>query len=168
MISHTQRSWLTRLSRPQDYDKALNEVKIIRKCSHVNIVRYKDCFISQTNTGVTVLSIVMEYADAGDLQVSRLLGIRKPKPISRPVLIFQEFIKRQMKTNEYLDEKTIRYFFVQIGFALSYLHKNQILHRDLKSQNIFMTSTKLLKLGDFGISKTLRWTIFFFQNVGNV
>ena len=66
-----------------------------------------------------------------------------------------------MKTNEYLDEKTIRYFFVQIGFALSYLHKNQILHRDLKSQNIFMTSTKLLKLGDFGISKTLRWTIFF-------
>ena len=55
----------------------------------------------------------------------------------------------------FLDEKTIRYFLVQILFALSYLHKNHILHRDLKSHNIFMTSSKLLKLGDFGISRTL-------------
>jgi NIMA (never in mitosis gene a)-related kinase len=52
-------------------------------------------------------------------------------------------------------QSQIRNWLVQVAFALQYLHKNNILHRDLKPKNIFMTRAKLLKLGDFGISKTL-------------
>ena len=47
------------------------QVNIIRKCSHVNIIRYKDCYISSfspsASSASVILGIVMEYADAGDL-----------------------------------------------------------------------------------------------------
>ncbi len=77
----------------------------------------------------------MEYADAGDLHNC----IKKHREVKRL----------------HFPEPQIRNWLVQITFALQYLHKNSILHRDLKTQNIFMTRTGLLKLGDFGISKTL-------------
>ena len=59
-------------------------------------------------------------------------------------------------TNLILFQSQVRNWFVQICFALQYLHKKNILHRDIKTQNIFISANKLLKLGDFGISKTLR------------
>ena len=42
---------------------------------------------------------------------------------------------------------------IQICFGLQFIHKKNILHRDLKTQNIFLTSQNLIKIGDFGISK---------------
>ena len=44
----------------------------------------------------------------------------------------------------------------QVAFALEYLHKHKILHRDVKTHNIFMIKSGLVKLGDFGISVALR------------
>jgi len=78
----------------------------------------------------------MEYADAGDLG---------------------HHIKRQKEVEKKLfSEKQVRNWLVQITLALRYLHtKVRVLHRDIKPQNIFMTSNNLLKLGDFGISKIL-------------
>ena len=49
-------------------------------------------------------------------------------------------------------------WFVQLCMSLEYIHKRKILHRDLKSQNVFMTRNNTLKLGDFGISKVLENT----------
>lgn len=40
-------------------------------------------------------------------------------------------------------------------FGLNYLHENKILHRDIKTQNIFIDSEGTIKLADFGISKML-------------
>ena len=42
--------------------------------------------------------------------------------------------------------------------ALSYIHANKILHRDIKSSNIYMTKSGIVKIGDFGISKKLEST----------
>ena len=49
-------------------------------------------------------------------------------------------------------------WFVQIALALKHVHERKILHRDLKTQNIFLTSKGEVKMGDFGISRVLQDT----------
>ena len=46
-------------------------------------------------------------------------------------------------------------WFVQLCLAIKYIHDHKILHRDIKSQNIFLTDDGKVRLGDFGISKIL-------------
>lgn len=43
--------------------------------------------------------------------------------------------------------------FVQICLAVQHIHKKNMLHRDLKSQNVFLTKSGVVKLGDFGIAQ---------------
>lgn len=52
------------------------------------------------------------------------------------------------------DENQIIDWFIQMALAIYYMHERRILHRDLKTQNIFLTGGKI-RLGDFGISKVL-------------
>ena len=69
-------------------------------------------------------------------------------------------VKKQREVlKQHLPEEQILSWFVQITFALQYIHKKNILHRDLKTQNIFLTSQRLVKIGDFGISKVGRENI---------
>lgn len=42
---------------------------------------------------------------------------------------------------------------MQTTLALKHIHDRKILHRDLKTQNIFLTRSRVVKLGDFGIAK---------------
>ena len=79
----------------------------------------------------------MEYADGGDLQ-SKIKAAREEK--------------------KYLSEDEILNIFTQICLAIKHLHDRKILHRDLKSQNIFLTKAGIVKLGDFGIAKVLSHT----------
>jgi NIMA (never in mitosis gene a)-related kinase len=44
---------------------------------------------------------------------------------------------------------------VQICLALEYVHDQGVIHRDIKTQNIFLTGNNTVKLGDFGVSKLL-------------
>lgn len=65
------------------------------------------------------------------------------------------FLKTLKKNGEILNEKLIAFWFIQLLFGIRALHSKNILHRDLKSANIFLTKTFSLKIGDFGISKVL-------------
>ena len=49
----------------------------------------------------------------------------------------------------------------QLVSSLKYLHDKKILHRDLKTKNIFMTKKHKVKLGDFGLSKMMGSDISF-------
>jgi len=109
---------------------AQQEVEILSKLRHPNIVSYKESY--QSNEGY--LSIVMGYCEAGDLYTR---------------------LKKQAKTGEYLSETQTVEWFVQIAMALQYMHDRHILHRDLKTQNIFLTKSKIIKLGDLGIARVL-------------
>lgn len=104
---------------------ALNEVQILSSLCHPNIIQYLG---SLEVDGV--LMIEMEYADGGTLA---------------------QLISR----SSFLRELEILSLFKQCVAAIEYMHKNNILHRDLKTANVFLTTNKLIKVGDFGISKML-------------
>ncbi|RXG69884.1 Serine/threonine-protein kinase Nek8 [Armadillidium vulgare] len=67
-----------------------------------------------------------------------------------------ELIKKKKNDNSYLKKKEALELFCQICFAIQHIHEQNILHRDLKTQNIMLDKThKIAKVGDFGISKLL-------------
>ena len=49
-------------------------------------------------------------------------------------------------------------WFVQLCLALKHVHDRKILHRDIKTQNVFLTKSGMVKLGDFGIARVLSST----------
>eukprot|EP00670_Eutreptiella_braarudii_P008577 CAMPEP_0174313616 /NCGR_PEP_ID=MMETSP0810-20121108/5102_1 /TAXON_ID=73025 ORGANISM="Eutreptiella gymnastica-like, Strain CCMP1594" /NCGR_SAMPLE_ID=MMETSP0810 /ASSEMBLY_ACC=CAM_ASM_000659 /LENGTH=512 /DNA_ID=CAMNT_0015422455 /DNA_START=101 /DNA_END=1636 /DNA_ORIENTATION=+ len=109
-------------------DLARMEIKVLQKVGHPNVVRYIEHFEDSKH-----LYIVMEYAESGDLG-KLLKGAVLP-----------------MSEEEILD------YFVQMCMALQHIHSKQILHRDLKPQNLFLCKNKkVVKVGDFGISTILR------------
>ena len=62
------------------------------------------------------------------------------------------------KDNQILGENFIWEFFLKICIGVGYLHKNHVIHRDLKTSNIFLTKNGNIKIGDLGISKLLETT----------
>lgn len=54
-----------------------------------------------------------------------------------------------------LSESAILDYFVQICLALKHLHDKRILHRDVKTQNVFLARNGVVKVGDLGVSKVL-------------
>lgn len=60
-------------------------------------------------------------------------------------------------------ESKILHWFCQLALGLHYMHNSKVLHRDLKTQNIFLLGNGRLVLGDLGISKVLDGTMDFAQ-----
>ena len=114
-----------------------NEASIMKKLFHPNVISFKDVF---KDTKLDYFYIVMEYANDGDL--SKKIKAQKQK-------IFGE---------KYFSEEKIMQYFYQICRGLQYIHSKNIIHRDIKSQNIFLMKNGKLKIGDFGIAKALTET----------
>ena len=106
-----------------------NELLIMQTLSHKHIIQYHDSFIHKNK-----LSIITEYADNGDLH---------------------SLIQSHLRNNTFISEDSIWSIFIQLLIAITYLHSNHIIHRDIKPHNIFLFKSGTVKLGDFGISKRL-------------
>ncbi|KAJ8606278.1 hypothetical protein CTAYLR_010324 [Chrysophaeum taylorii] len=115
------------------------EVALLKRLNHPNIVGYRDSFLAKNKES---LCIVMQFADGGDLAAQ---------------------IKQAAKQRKLFGESKILHWFVQMALGLHYMHSNRVLHRDLKTQNIFLLGNGRLVLGDLGISKVLEGTMDFAQ-----
>jgi serine/threonine protein kinase len=110
-------------SRDKGYAKT--EILCLSIAKHFAVIQYVEHFVVDEDCIV----IIMEYADHGDLYNN---------------------IKRH---HLQLPERDAGIYFVQLLLALDCIHRRRMIHRDIKSANLFMTSMGLVKLGDFGFSQ---------------
>ena len=59
------------------------------------------------------------------------------------------------KKRKTLCEAEVRYYAMQIIEAISFMHENKIIHRDLKLGNLFLNDLMEIKVGDFGLATTV-------------
>ena len=74
-------------------------------------------------------------------------------------------LRKRNKAGEQFTEDEVLNWFIQISMALEYIHGRKVLHRDIKTSNIFLTGNNTVKLGDFGISRVLENTCDAAQTV---
>ena len=113
----------------KEKQNALNEVRILASVKSPFVISYKEAFIEEESE---VLCIVMEYADKGDL--------------------YQKIVHLK-KIGCLIEEIDAWKIFIQMVRGLKSLHDLKILHRDLKSANIFLFSDGTAKIGDLNVSK---------------
>ncbi|XP_061576416.1 serine/threonine-protein kinase Nek3 [Cololabis saira] len=110
---------------PKSQSKLANsrrEAILLSKMKHPNIVAFREEFEVDG-----LLCIVMEYCGGGDL-LQRI---------------------RQQKSTQFSVDHILKWF-AQMCAGTKHIHDKRVLHRDLKSKNIFLTDDGSLKLGDFG------------------
>ena len=113
----------------KEKQNALNEVRILASVKSPFVISYKEAFIEEETE---TLCIVMEYADKGDL--------------------YQKIVHLK-KIGCLIEEIDAWKIFIQMVRGLKSLHDLKILHRDLKSANIFLFSDGTAKIGDLNVSK---------------
>ncbi len=116
---------LNDLTNPQDQQFLGREAKILLNLRHPNIVR----FIEVCNSA-NIFCTVFEFIEGNDLN-------------------------RYLKKNQGLEESQAKGIAGQIAAGLAYLHANDVIHRDLKPDNI-MLSGKRVVIIDFGFSAKWR------------
>ena len=123
----------------KEKENALNEIRILASVKDKNVISYKEAFFDEKDSS---LGIVMEYADRGDL--------------------FQLITERK-KTKNYFTEQEVWKVFIQLLKGLKALHDFKILHRDIKSANVFLFQGGICKLGDLNVSKVARKSLAYTQ-----
>ncbi|XP_028652462.1 NUAK family SNF1-like kinase 2 [Erpetoichthys calabaricus] len=112
----------SKIKDEQDLIHIRREIEIMSSLNHPHIIAIYEVFENKDK-----IVIVMEYASEGDLY---------------------DYISEKQK----LTEQEARHFFRQIVSAVHYCHKNGIVHRDLKLENILLDGSGNIKIADFGLS----------------
>lgn len=125
---------ISEASKKEAEDTA-KEGRLLASLQHPFVVRYRDSFCE-----AGVLCLIMDFCEGGELAKQ---------------------IRRARRNHQRIPEEQILRWFTQAMLSLKYIHDKHILHRDLKPANFFLTKTGSLKMGDFGIAKSMACTIAF-------
>ena len=120
----------TRNMSHKERQDAVNEIRILASVVNPYVIRFCEAFVEDD-----MLYIITEYANHGDL--------------------FKR-LQRLKQRHQSLPEDACWIYFIQLLLGVQALHRNSILHRDLKSANVFLASHNRLKIGDLGVAKLLR------------
>ena len=116
-----------------EQENSVNEIRILSSIVHPNIISYKESFWNGKNK---TLNIITEYCDDGDLEIK---------------------INKMKRNKIRFTEKLIWNYAIQILLGLKALHDKGIIHRDLKSANIFLSKLKnKCKIGDLNTGKVIK------------
>eukprot|EP01105_Mastigella_eilhardi_P025222 TRINITY_DN679_c0_g1_i5.p1 TRINITY_DN679_c0_g1~~TRINITY_DN679_c0_g1_i5.p1 ORF type:complete len:701 (+),score=145.19 TRINITY_DN679_c0_g1_i5:49-2103(+) len=113
---------------PENVPVMSNEIAIMKSSHHPNIVDYFDSFLEKSH-----LLVVMEFMSGGCLTE----------------------ILEQYESGLHLNEGHIAYICACTLRALNYIHSLNRVHRDIKSDNVLLTSNGEVKLADFGFAAQL-------------
>lgn len=144
----------------EEANAALYEALAMAKVKSEFVVNYEDVFLlTETKDGfpVYVLCIVMEYCSGGDLRA--FIHDMRDKA-GELVLAGEIFLKSKVLDNLFFNlikfiltsyyKKQLREWIYQLCSAVQDIHQAKLLHRDIKSENCFITDKQTLKLGDLG------------------
>lgn len=122
---------------------AQQEVSLLKGLSaHPNLIAYRDSFMEEAG----ILYIIMTLAEDGDLR---------------------RVVTEAQVASRTLPEPLVLTWIRQTLLGLRLLHKQGVVHRDLKSSNIFLCERRRrIRIGDFGISRVLESTAFATSCVG--
>uniref|UniRef100_A0A8C5BEV9 Serine/threonine-protein kinase PLK n=1 Tax=Gadus morhua TaxID=8049 RepID=A0A8C5BEV9_GADMO len=115
----------TRVSKPHQREKIDREIELHKVLHHKHIVHFYHHFEDKEN-----IYILLEYCN-------------------------RKSLAHILKARKVLTEPEVRYYLRQIVSGLKYLHEQEILHRDLKLGNFFVSESMELKVGDFGLAAKL-------------
>ena len=111
----------------------LNELRILCSIDHPNVVGYKEAFIEKEGKE---LCVVMEFVGGGDMEAK---------------------IKECKNKKLAISEDIIWNYACQVLLGLKALHDMKIIHRDIKSANLFLSEDfKTIKLGDLNVAKVAK------------
>ena len=137
---------LTQKEKNENLKSIENEIKILSQLDNPFIVKLYEVF--SINPNEEIYNIKDENQDNSDQIMCLVLELCENGDLN-------DKIKEKKHKNEIFSEKEILKYFYEILQGLYYLHKNRVLHRDLKTLNIFLTKDNHIKIGDFGVSKKL-------------
>jgi NIMA (never in mitosis gene a)-related kinase len=107
----------------------LNEIRILASVESDFVISYKEAFLDEDSS---TLCLVLELCETGDML---------------------KILQDNQKKNKPESEESLWKCITQLALGLKALHSNNILHRDLKCANVFVSKEGIYKLGDMNVSK---------------